>query len=321
MTEWMNGIAKLILPTPFPVGDVNAYLIKGDRLTLVDVGPKWETSWEALKSQLADLNLTPDDIEQIVLTHHHPDHAGGLDYLPSSMEVYGHHLNERWLQRADSFLHQHEDFHARLFVEFGIPEAYYKKSIDVMKLTMHFSCQRALTGELSENTAPPGLDNWSVIETPGHAESHIVLLRHSDGAMIGGDLLLASISPNPILEPPLPGETERPQPQLHLNSSLKKLLDYPISFVYTGHGEEVTEVHELVHKRLDQQHMRAMQVKKWLQTQELTVFEICQLLFPNVYKKELMLTISETAAQVDYLLDLGEIVVKRDGLVHRYTSK
>ena len=38
MTEWIDGIAKLTLPTPFPVGDVNAYLIKGDRLTLVDAG-------------------------------------------------------------------------------------------------------------------------------------------------------------------------------------------------------------------------------------------------------------------------------------------
>lgn len=55
MTEWKDGIAKLILPTPFPVGDVNVYVIKGDLLTLVDVGPKTDEAWQALNEQLKEL--------------------------------------------------------------------------------------------------------------------------------------------------------------------------------------------------------------------------------------------------------------------------
>lgn len=104
MTEWKNGIAKITLPTPFAVGDVNVFLIKGDRLTLVDVGPNTESAWEALKSQLNDLKLHPGDIEQVILTHHHPDHSGLLDRFSPSLEVYGHFLNERWINRNQSFL-------------------------------------------------------------------------------------------------------------------------------------------------------------------------------------------------------------------------
>ena len=43
-------IHKISVPTPFAVGDVNSYLLKGDALTLVDVGPKTEEALVALKT-------------------------------------------------------------------------------------------------------------------------------------------------------------------------------------------------------------------------------------------------------------------------------
>ncbi|PLR99836.1 MBL fold metallo-hydrolase [Bacillus sp. T33-2] len=321
MTEWNNGIAKLTLPTPFPVGDVNTYLVKGDRLSLVDVGPKTEEAWEALKSQLAELHLKPEDIEQVILTHHHPDHAGLLDFFPPSMEVYGHPVNERWINQTSGFMVEHDEFYAHLFHQFGIPEEYLLPTAKRMKYTLRFSCNRSLTGDLLEDQTPPGLEGWTVLETPGHARSHIALLRENDGVLIGGDLLLASISPNPLIEPPLAGETGRPKSQLQYNDSLKKLLDYPIGMVYAGHGQEIINVEELINKRLVRQHERAMQVKQYLEGQTLTVFEICRLLFPAVYEKELSLTISETVAQLDYLESLGEIMINSHGQIWRYAAK
>ncbi|EIJ78777.1 beta-lactamase domain protein [Bacillus methanolicus PB1] len=320
MTEWKSGIAKITLPTPFAVGDVNVFLIKGDRLTLVDVGPKTESAWEALKSQLNDLKLNPEDIEQVILTHHHPDHSGLLDCFPPSLDVYGHYLNERWINRNQSFLEEHDDFYRKLFAEFGIPEKFFS-FIDIMKKSLKFSCNRSLTGTLTEGGNPPGLDNWEVLETPGHAQSHIALWRKKDGVLIGGDLLLASISPNPLLEPPLPGMTERPKPQLQYNNSIKRLFDLPIERMYTGHGTDITDVHQLVEKRLERQHERAMQVKKWLEKEELTVFQICKRLFPAVYERELPLTISETIAQLDYLDSLGEIDIMKDNQTYIFKDK
>lgn len=89
---------------------------------------------------------------------------------------------------------------------------------------------------------------------------------------------------------------------------MKKLLSYPIQCVYTGHGEEVTQLAELIDKRLTRQHERAMTVYSWLKEEPLTVFEICKRLFPTVYQRELMLTISESVAQLDYLSSIGEII-------------
>jgi len=321
MTEWKDGIAKLTLPTPFPVGDVNAYLIKGDRLTLVDAGTKTQDSWKVFKSQLAELKLTPEDIEQVILTHDHPDHVGLLDFLPSELEVYGHPLNERWINRTLEFESMHKKFYEKLFVQFGIPEQYFLPSLKVMKKTLVFSCDRSLSGTVTEGDVPPALPGWRVIETPGHAQSHIVLLREKDGVMIAGDTILAGISPNPLLEPPLPGDSERPKPLVQYNASLKKLLKSPIGLVYTGHGAEITELHTLIEKRLARQHDRAMQVKKMLEGKELTVFQICTLLFPSVYERELNLTISETVGQLDYLQSLDVISVREEGTAFVYTAK
>lgn len=309
MTEWKDGIAKITLPTPFPVGDVNAYLIKGERLTLIDAGVKTEECWNVFTEQLAMLNLCPSDIKQVVLTHHHPDHSGMLDFFSKNLEVYGHPLNERWIHPTEAFFQEQEAFFTALFGEFGVPEEFLKVFSSLRK-TQKFLCNRPLTGKLVEGMVPPGLSEWKVIETPGHAQSQIALFREKDGVLIGGDLILAHISPNPLLEPPVPGEKGRPKPQLQHNESMKKLLSYPIQMVYTGHGEEVYQLKELIDKRLIRQHERAMTVHNWLKDEALTVFEICKRLFPSVYKRELMLTISETVGQLDYLASIGEIISK-----------
>ena len=321
MAEWKDGIAKLTLPTPFPVGDVNAYLIKGDSLTLVDAGTKTEESWESFKFQLAELKLKPEDIEQVILTHDHPDHVGMLDYFSPGLDVYGHPLNERWINRTPEFEKEHKEFYEKFFLQLAIPEQYYVPSMKVMKKTLVFSCNRSLTGTILENDIPPALPDWRVIETPGHAQSHIVLLREKDGTMIAGDTILAGISPNPLLEPPLPGETDRPKPLVQYNSSLKKLQQHPIGLVYTGHGTEITELQSLIEKRLARQHDRAMQVRGMLEGRELTVFEICKMLFPTVYERELNLTISETVGQLDYLYSLDAVSVREEGTSFVYTAK
>ncbi|MFB6465908.1 MBL fold metallo-hydrolase [Cytobacillus sp. Hz8] len=320
MASWKNGIAKITLPTPFPVGDVNVYVVKGERLTLVDAGVKTEAAWNVFTSELKELGLSPRDFEQVVLTHHHPDHIGFLEYLSPEMEVYGHPINQRWLLRSEPFLSEHQHFFYQLFTEFGISRE-FSPIIDSLKKQFKHLPKRILTGTLVEGDIPIGLSEWRVIETPGHAQSHIGLFREKDGTYIAGDHLLAHISPNPIIEPPLPGTSERPKSQLQYNASLQKILQYPIKLVYTGHGEEITDVPDLVEKRLQRQHQRAMTVKKWLKSEALTVFEVCIRLFPKVYQRELMLTISETVAQLDYLASIGELDINMENGALSYMVK
>ncbi|TMU86665.1 MBL fold metallo-hydrolase [Bacillus sp. BHET2] len=318
MTNLVNGIAKITLSTPFAVGDVNVYVVKGDALTLVDVGPLTDTAWQQLTEQLALVGYTPKDIDQIVLTHHHPDHAGLLERFPSSVNVYGHNYNRFWLYRDDHFHDVYDRFFLQLAIESGLPEKYLP-AIPKFKSPLKFMGQRNLDVVIKEGDVIPGMEGWSIIETLGHAQSHLSFYREKDGVLIAGDHILASISPNPLIEPPFEGGGERSKPLLQYNASLKKLMDIPISLAYTGHGDTITDVHGLIPRRLGKQDERAQGVLEMIKGNRMTVFEICKLLFPSVYRKELGLTLSETIGQLDYLESLHYIKKENfDGIYYYF---
>ena len=106
-------IHKIVIPTPFAVGDVNAFLIKGDTLSLVDAGPKTPEAYEALKHGIKEAGYSFNDIEQVILTHHHPDHAGWIDAFDQA-KVLGHAYNDLWLKRDEAFFNYHDAFYLRL---------------------------------------------------------------------------------------------------------------------------------------------------------------------------------------------------------------
>ncbi|WP_338749960.1 MBL fold metallo-hydrolase [Bacillus sp. FJAT-52991] len=304
--ERFGDISKITLPTTFSVGDVNVYVVKGDRLTLVDAGVKTKASWEALVYGLSQLGYAPKDLEQVVLTHHHPDHVGLLDFLPDGIDVIGHKYCANWLSRDESYLKEYVEFLRALYLQFGLKEVEFPLS--QIGATLKVSCEQSkLTQVMQEGERLFGMDEWTVYETLGHAQSHLVFFREKDGSLLAGDHVLATISSNPILEPPLIKNAARPKPLVQYNHSLKKMLELPIHIAYTGHGTEVKDTHELVNRRLARQHERAMSVYEMLKEKPMTAFQVCQQLFPAVYQKEIALTLSQSVGQLDYLQEIGHI--------------
>lgn len=305
--ERFGDIAKITLPTPFPIGDVNVYVVKGDRLTLVDAGVKTKASWEAFVYGLSQLGYTPEDLEQVVLTHHHPDHVGLLDFLPDEIDVVGHRYCAKWLSRDEALMKEYVDFLQALYVQLGLPKELEFRP-EQIGAPLKFACDHGkLTREMREGERLFGMPEWLVYETPGHSQSHLVFFREKDGALLAGDHLLAKVSSNPLLEPSLVMTEERPKPQVQYNHSLRKMLELPIHIAYTGHGTEVKNSHALITRRLQRQHERAMSVYEMIKEKPLTAFQVCQQLFPAIYLKETALTLSETVGQLDYLQNNGQV--------------
>ena len=136
--------------------------------------------------------------------------------------------------------------------------------------------------------------------------------------MIGGDMVLEKVSSNPLIEPPLNPEHGRPRSLLQYNESLKRILTLPVDIIYTGHGDEVRNAHELIEGRFVRQHERAMKVFAMMDKGQRTIFELTRELFPSVYEKELGLTLSETIGQTDYLFEEGLVHENLDenGILH-----
>ncbi|WP_106497254.1 MBL fold metallo-hydrolase [Lentibacillus sp. Marseille-P4043] len=310
-----DTITKITLPTPYPVGDVHVYLLKGDTLSLVDAGVKTKEAWEALTVQLKQIGYTPNDIEQHILTHHHPDHIGLVGEFPRAQAIVGHKYNDPWLTRDEAFLNQYQQFFSDAFKLAGVPNRYLQL-LEKLQTPLELTGHGKLTAFLDEGDILPGHADWRVIETKGHAQSHLSFFREADGAFLGGDHLLKHISPNPILEPPHADETERAKPLPQYRKNLEKCLQLGITTVYPGHGDIFSNVDELIPMRLAKQEQRANKVLHMLQEKEQTPFEVCQQLFPRKYESELDLTMSETIGQLDFLEEEGKIEkTKRDGVL------
>ncbi|WP_377888633.1 MBL fold metallo-hydrolase [Alkalihalobacillus sp. R86527] len=308
-----NEIFSITVPTPFQVGPVNCFLIKSDVITLVDTGPRTSEAEEALISQLKEHGFTLEDVDQVVLTHHHPDHIGLAGLMrKKGKRVLGHWKNDRWLEMNDTFLKQHESFMRGIYKEAGVHEMYFQHVHDVEGYLL-YTDRAKCDVHLAEGDEVPGCPGWRVMETPGHAQSHISLLHERSGTMIAGDHLIKNISSNPILEPPYDNCTERPKPLLQQRDSYKKTVKVKPAFVYTGHGEPIDDAEQLIKDRLHQQEERSKKVAAFLKQESLTAFQVCQKLFPGIYKKQIGLTLSETIGQLDYLHSEGIITKVKSG--------
>ena len=101
-------IIAIELPTPYPVGPVNAYLLPGPPITLVDCGPKSSEAQAALEAGLRTAGVGFADIRRLIITHGHIDHfglaatvaaAGGAEVCAHPLDTPGHgqgHICLRW---------------------------------------------------------------------------------------------------------------------------------------------------------------------------------------------------------------------------------
>ncbi|MGH2409933.1 MAG: MBL fold metallo-hydrolase, partial [Chloroflexota bacterium] len=205
------GIHLIPVPTPYLVGPVNCYLIDGPAPVLVDCGHGMPAAETALRAALENLGVSPADLALILITHHHFDHAGGLDWLrrATAAPVAGHPWNDPCLRPSPERIQARESFFQELYRFCGYPD------IDLDEVRNHFKddasrveyppIERALVEGLFIEL---GGRVWDVHETPGHAGTSLSLVR-DDGVAIVGDTLLSRVSSNAIVEPPYPGQSGR----------------------------------------------------------------------------------------------------------------
>lgn len=299
----MKGIHQITVPTPFNVGPVNMYVVEGDALTLIDAGVKTDEAWQVFLQEMKSLGYRLKDFDQVILTHHHVDHVGLLDFLREETEarVIGHSRNQPWISRDPEFLERHDQFFNRLYQRNGVPEPFIDDVQKMRRRLFNFSCNTSLDSSVAEGDEVDGLPGWKVIETPGHAQSHISLFHEKDGLMIGGDHIIAHISSNALIEPPAEETEDRPRTLIQYRDSLKRCQMMGISRVLSGHGVDVTDVVPLIDTRLQKNEERANLIHQWILEEPMTVFDVCKRLFARVYEQQLALTMSETLGHLDLL--------------------
>lgn len=319
MINQIEDIEVIELPTEWPVGPVNLFIIKGEKLTLVDAGRRLESGWDQFNIALEERGLSIMDIEQVVLTHHHTDHIGLLDWLleRNPVPVYAHPNSHPYLRLEEEYFHKAKDFFQSFFYEHGVSKDLCEKISSVKGEFRGIKNKVNSLREIAEGDTIPGLPEWKVIETKGHAQSHISLYRPRDQVFLSGDHLIKHSPAGIFLDPPIYPETTRAKPLLQYIDNLKKCLTFPISVTLSGHGEPIDDVKGLIDKTLKNIDKRTQKVKNLLYDGRKTAFQIIQILYPDRYDTATNVLLSDIVSLIDVLLERKEIVqIEDEGVLY-----
>jgi glyoxylase-like metal-dependent hydrolase (beta-lactamase superfamily II)/8-oxo-dGTP pyrophosphatase MutT (NUDIX family) len=156
--EFRPGVVMVPLRTPTlpPATHTNAYLLGTDRLVLVDPGSPHRDEQDRLHAAVAAAaERLGRRLTAIWITHHHPDHVGGV---------------------------------AAAAAAFGVPVAAHPATAE--RLVASGIRVNAFFHDGERQELGAGF-HVRVVHTPGHARGHLAFLVEEDGTLLCGDLLSA----------------------------------------------------------------------------------------------------------------------------------
>ncbi len=309
-------IEKLVIPTPFPVGPINIYLVVEEPMTLVDTGPKTDEALTALREQLGQLGFAIKDIQRVILTHTHEDHCGlaGTIQQESGARVYVHEWEYRNISE-----HRQTRVDRNLLVPAGVPPEDLETMAGRYELIHHYADAVAdVEAFRDEQEFVFASGSLRVVHTPGHTPGSCCLLREANRLMLTGDTVLKTITPNPVLNSD-PIDPRRRFPSLgEYLVSLARIRELAPTLLRTSHGGDVTDYEEHFHRSVKQIQERQNKVIGFTPKQGVTAWEMSKLLFPKVDNLNRFLATSEAIAHLDLAVAEGKLRVEKRGEIEFY---
>jgi glyoxylase-like metal-dependent hydrolase (beta-lactamase superfamily II) len=168
------NLVDLCFPVPGYEKFIGAYVYCGLHKAVIDVGPR--KTLPQLIHALAQLQIHPEEIDYIILTHIHIDHAGGtgdaLQMMPKA-KVVVHPRGIRHLVNPQTLWESSRKTLGQLALEYGeippVPEERIIVAHDGMKLDMG------------------GGHEFTIYFTPGHAIHHLSVYDETDRILLAGE--------------------------------------------------------------------------------------------------------------------------------------
>ncbi len=298
VTDLAAGITRITLPLPTGPKHVHCYIVEG---TLFDTGiGLGEPRWGEL------------GIERIAITHFHPDHVGGAEAAAAATgaPVYQGALDYAQCERVWGS-HDWPDRIAAWFLTHGVPEPIAQELIEqghAFAPFIRFARDPELLYEGSE------LAGWSVLELPGHADGHLGFLR--DGALIGGDHLLARITPAVGLYP-----ESKPDPLGDYLGSLERTIALAPRIVYPGHGEPIEDAAGRAREIVEHHRRRLDEIAGTLKAEPRSGYEVSRAVFGGeLGPAQRRFAVAETLSHLERLVRKGRAARRGRGRAVTYTA-
>lgn len=156
------------------MGYVNAYLVDGDELTLVDAGLPGVA--KVFLQEIRNAGRRPEDLRHVAITHHHTDHAGSLAKLVEEVpgaRVYAHPLDVPVITGEKP-------------VPGPNPGSILGKVLGPLVMRMQPSRLQHVDigGMVEDGTEIPAAGGMTVVHTPGHTAGHVSYLKPGNGGVL-----------------------------------------------------------------------------------------------------------------------------------------
>jgi len=316
------AVRRIEMPTPYAVGPVNAYLIPGEPLTLIDAGFNTPQAQDVLLAELASNGHSAESIGRVLITHAHPDHYGLL-YLIQERSDAPVYFPEREIWRVRDRQRLFEV--GRLLMEAGTP-------LDLL-LKMDQQRRSEPRPKMNHDDVVPlkGDETFEIeidgealtIEAhhmPGHTGGHVVYYEPETRTLFAGDQLLPGTSPNPLLEPSFDEPGERRRSLAEYLASLDRMHDLDPVIAYPGHGDPITDPRALIEWTVEHHEKRKVTIAGYLSSIAKTPYELAAELYPDKIGYDAFLAVSEVVAHLDLVVEDGDAVIEERGGVTYYSA-
>jgi len=318
-TEVAPDIFLVPIPIPIPLRYVNCYLMRGPAgWTLVDTGFHDQLAVDAWPRAFADLGIRPQDIDQILLTHYHPDHIGAAGWLQqwTGAPAYMHDVELRQLELfwGEGMAPQVERLVA-FFAAEGMPAEM------AQAIGHHHHQQFDLVQPLPTLTPVPtgarlalGRGQYEVIHTPGHSDGLAIFHDSQTGILLANDMILAKITPNVSVWPGC-----SPNPLVQYLASLEKVEQLGARLALPGHRSMIADVAGRAREIADhhQERLEKMAAATRVDPTGATAWQVTERIFrpEELTIHQVRFAMAETLAHLVYLVEQGRMV--KDGNRYR----
>lgn len=153
---------------------VAAYVLKGESVAIVETGPA--SSVENLLRGLKELDVKPEDVSYLAVSHVHLDHGGGagtlVKFLPKA-KVIVHQRGAPHLANPEKLWQQSRMVLGRIAEIYGEPEP--------VPLERIIAASDGMVFDVGDGVA------LRVVETLGHASHHLSYYEKSSNGVFTGD--------------------------------------------------------------------------------------------------------------------------------------
>jgi len=210
----------------------NWYLLEqGGRLTVLDAGLPGD--WRAFCSALSDIGHVPRDIDAVLITHHHPDHAGNAERMRSlGARVLSHPADVPYL-RGEAHLSN------RGVVRFLWRPWYALYMLSYLAKGITRVPPVAQLDQLADGERLDVPGSPRVVHAPGHTAGSCALLVEDQSLLFSGDALVTldvARGPRGRSGPQIVRGPNTADPDLAMDS-LSVLAATNADTVLPGHGE------------------------------------------------------------------------------------